>query len=324
MQDYQPLYDMLSEHRAVRWSSLLPQQLGNAFAAANHGDLPKWRAIIESLPVPETSCKNLQGDAIQIGRTEDINDVVRTQLKAGLAALHPWRKGPYQLFGINLDAEWRSDWKWRRLQEHIAPLQNRLVLDVGCGNGYHCWRMLGSGAKMVVGIDPTLLSVMQFQAIYHLYGLAPIYVLPLKVQDIPDSLQAFDTVFSMGVFYHRRSPMDHLLELKGNLRQGGELVLETLVIEGRNGDVLIPERRYAKMRNVWFIPSCATLISWLQRCGFINIRLLDISKTTPEEQRSTEWMHFHSLTDFLDRDNPDLTVEGLPAPVRAIFIAEAP
>jgi tRNA (mo5U34)-methyltransferase len=181
--------------------------------------------------------------------------------------------------------------------------------------------MLGAGAKMVVGIDPTLLNVMQFQLIKKLYGDAPIYVLPLGIEAVPSNLNAFDTVFSMGVLYHRRSPIDHLLELKGCLQVGGELVLETLVIEGGLGEVLLPEDRYAKMRNVWFLPSCDTLISWLKRCGFKNVRLVDVALTTIEEQRSTDWMRFHSLQDFLQADNHALTCEGLPAPKRAIFIA---
>jgi tRNA (mo5U34)-methyltransferase len=125
------------------------------------------------------------------------------------------------------------------------------------------------------------------------------------------------------VLYHRRSPLDHLLDLKGCLRPGGELVLETLVIEGGAGQVLVPEDRYARMRNVWFIPSCPTLAGWLKRCGYRNVRLIDVAKTTPEEQRSTDWMRFQSLPDFLDPDHPELTVEGLPAPRRAIFLAES-
>jgi len=141
---------------------------------------------------------------------------------------------------------------------------------------------------------------------------------------LPADLQSFDTVFSMGVFYHRRSPMDHLSELRGHLRNGGELVLETLVIDGPNGQVLVPENRYAKMRNVWFIPSCLTLESWLKRCTFKNIRLIDVTRTTTDEQRRTDWMHHDSLTDQLNPQNPALTAEGLPAPQRAIFLAEAP
>jgi tRNA (mo5U34)-methyltransferase len=260
---------------------------------------------------------------VQIGGSEDLSFAQQSQLEQQLRVLHPWRKGPYQLFGIHIDTEWRSNWKWDRLKNHIAPLTHRLVLDVGCGNGYHCWRMLGAGAKMVVGIDPTLLNVMQFQLIKKFYGIAPIHVLPLGIEAIPSNLHIFDTVFSMGVLYHRRSPIDHLLELKSCLQAGGELVLETLVIEGGLGELLLPEHRYAKMRNVWFLPSCETLMSWLKRCGFKNVRLVDVAVTTIDEQRSTDWMRFHSLQDFLQADNHALTCEGLPAPKRAIFIANA-
>jgi tRNA (mo5U34)-methyltransferase len=321
--DYQALYARLDEVKADAWLELLPKQLAHAFAVDKHGDLNKWKIILQQLPEVIPSQRLLDADAIQIGAANDLSFSQQQQLRQNLHALYPWRKGPYQLFGINIDSEWRSDWKWNRLKSHIAPLKHRLVLDVGCGNGYHAWRMLGAGAKMVVGIDPTLLSVMQFQVIKKLHGVAPIYVLPLAIEAVPNDLQIFDTVFSMGVLYHRRSPIDHLLELKGCLKTGGELVLETLVIDGGLGEVLVPEDRYAKMRNVWFLPSCATLMSWLTRCGFSNIRLLDVTTTSTEEQRRTEWMHFHSLQDFLQADNHTLTCEGHPAPKRAIFIANA-
>ncbi len=125
----------------------------------------------------------------------------------------------------------------------------------------------------------------------------------------------------MGVLCHRRSPIDHLLELKSCLRPDGELVLETLVIDGKLGESLVPEGRYAKMRNVWFIPSCETLLQWMMRCGFKNCRVVDVNQTSLKEQRSTEWMHFNSLKDFLDPNDLNLTCEGLPAPKRAIIIA---
>jgi tRNA (mo5U34)-methyltransferase len=126
----------------------------------------------------------------------------------------------------------------------------------------------------------------------------------------------------MGVLYHRRSPLDHLLQLRGCLRSGGELVLETLVVEGDVQTCLMPQERYACMANVWFIPSVAMLTLWLERCKFKNIRLVDINVTSTEEQRSTEWMTFQSLNDFLDRDDKSKTLEGYPAPRRAIMVAE--
>lgn len=321
MPDYQALFRDLLEAKADAWAVALAQQLPDAFDAGKHGDLVKWQAVIDAIPELPRSHIRLNADAIQIGHAKDLAPWQQQELEHQLKALHPWRKGPYQLFGTYIDTEWRSDWKWRRLQNHITPLAYRRVLDVGCGNGYHCWRMLGAGAKMVIGIDPMLLNVMQFQVVKKLHGTAPVYVLPLGIEDLPPNLQLFDSVFSMGVLYHRRSPIEHLLELKACLQKGGELVLETLVIDGGLGDTLLPKDRYAKMRNVWFLPSCDTLVSWLQRCGFINVRVVDVTVTSTDEQRSTEWMRFHSLQDFLDQDNPQLTIEGLPAPKRAIVIA---
>ncbi|HEY8098084.1 MAG TPA: tRNA 5-methoxyuridine(34)/uridine 5-oxyacetic acid(34) synthase CmoB [Methylobacter sp.] len=325
MIDYQPLYDTLIDAKAEAWAKILPQQLEQGFDQTKHGDLAQWKALVDSVPQLPTAQRVLDADTVQIGCADDLTgscmDVM--ELESQLKALHPWRKGPYNLFGIHIDTEWRSDWKWNRLKNHIAPLEHRLVLDVGCGNGYHCWRMLGAGAKMVVGIDPMLLNVMQFQLVRKLYGEAPVYVLPMGIEDMPYGLKAFDTVFSMGVLYHRRSPIEHLMELRDCLQPGGELVLETLVIDGGLGQVLLPEDRYARMRNVWFLPSCETLISWLKRCGFKNIRLVDVTVTSIEEQRTTEWMTFHSLKDFLDSENPQLTCEGLPAPKRAIVVANA-
>jgi len=128
----------------------------------------------------------------------------------------------------------------------------------------------------------------------------------------------------MGVLYHRRSPLDHLYELRACLRSGGELVLETLVIEGEEGTVLMPEGRYAKMRNVWFFPSIATMELWLRRCDFKDVRCVDVSTTSLDEQRATQWMTFESLADFLDPDDRTKTIEGHPAPMRAVFTAIAP
>jgi len=322
---YSKLYNALYEANVHDWAQQLPKQIHEAFDTKKHGDLLKWQTQLAQLPNIQTNQRIITADTINIGSAIDLSIETQTQLKTQLLAFSPWRKGPYDLFGILIDTEWRSDWKWQRLENHITPLHNRLVLDVGCGNGYHCWRMLGAGAKRVVGIDPMLLNVMQFQLIKQFYdNNAPIDVLPLGIEAIPANLRCFDSVFSMGVLYHRRSPIDHLFELRDCLKSGGELILETLVIDGELGDTLLPVDRYAQMRNVWFLPSCDTLISWLNRCGFKNTRVVDITTTSTQEQRTTDWMRFHSLKDFLNAENPTLTCEGLPAPKRAIIIANAP
>ncbi|MDX1805190.1 MAG: tRNA 5-methoxyuridine(34)/uridine 5-oxyacetic acid(34) synthase CmoB [Alcanivorax sp.] len=285
-----------------------------------HGDLSRWLGALKALPAGPAVCR-LDSDTLQIGAPGEHD---RNQVHAALEGLIPWRKGPFDFFGVTVDTEWRSDWKWQRLAPHLAPLAGRRLLDVGCGSGYHCWRMAAAGADTVLGIDPTILFLVQYLAVRRYALTAPVWFAPLRMEELPAGSMAFDTVFSMGVLYHRRSPLDHLLELKDALRDGGELVLETLVVEGDEQTVLMPEDRYAAMRNVFFLPSVAMLSRWLARCGFVDIRCVDESVTTREEQRATDWMRFQSLADFLDPRDARRTREGYPAPRRAVLLARKP
>ena len=321
---YQSLIDWLPDSPLSDWHGDITQQINDQLRAERWGDMPSWQQCLERLPEIDPLTMDFS-QSVSIGDPGLMDKGRRIQLQATLMDLHPWRKGPFDLYGLNIDTEWRSDWKWDRVIPHIDTLENRLVLDVGCGNGYHCWRMLGSGALRVIGIDPSPKSVFQFYAIKHFAGEHhPVDVLPFGIEQMPKKLKAFDTVFSMGVLYHRRSPIDHLLELKDLLINGGQLVLETLIIEGKDGESLVPQGRYGKMPNVWFIPSANTLISWMRKIGLQNPRLVDQCKTTIEEQRSTEWMTFDSLETFLDPEDSNKTIEGYPAPIRAVFVAEAP
>lgn len=324
MIDYQPLIDHWLGSDLDRWAQELPAQLASGLSQQRYGDLPRWLEVLDALPDLQTD--QLQLDSSRVGASLQIPLAAdqQQQLKQTLLGLHPWRKGPFELFDVHIDTEWRSDWKWDRLLPGLANLEGRRVLDVGCGSGYHCWRMLGAGAREVIGIDPTPLFVVQFWALQKYLQQDNIWVLPLGIEHVPPKLQAFDTVFSMGVLYHRRSPMDHLQELKYCLRPGGQLVLETLVIEGGPGDTLVPEGRYARMGNVWFLPSCDTLLGWLRKMGFLNPEVVDVAVTTTEEQRSTDWMRFHSLSDFLDPSDNSKSIEGYPAPRRAVVTAFAP
>lgn len=289
-----------------------------------YGDIERWQLILDSLPTLKPSKIDLAKPTVQIGTKADATTEAAFKLQESLQALHPWRKGPFDFFGLHIDTEWRSDWKWERLEKHISPLENAVVLDVGCGSGYHLWRMLGHGARLALGIDPQALFLAQFAAVKQYTGKQPAHILPMGIESLPENLEAFDTVFSMGVLYHRRSPLDHLRELFQALRSGGELVLETLIVPGEEHHALVPQDRYAQMRNVWFLPTTKTLEGWLARMGFVDIRTVDINVTTTQEQRSTPWMRFHSLADFLDPDDPRKTVEGYPAPMRGLVIARRP
>lgn len=317
--DREALYAELSVLGFSTWARDLREHTLQALAPERHGKLSEWIDAWHRLPEVNEAILDGSGDAITLRGA--ISEETRQQLRDTLREFHPWRKGPFDLFGIQIDTEWQSWQKWNRLSPHV-DLRNRRVLDVGCGNGYYGWKMLHAGARLVVGLDPFLLFLMQFEVIRkYASPECAHFVLPLSDTHLPERLEFFDVTFSMGVLYHRTSPVDHLQSLWHSLIQGGTLVLETLVIESDQPAVLMPEDRYAKMRNVWFIPSLPMLQLWLRRVGFRDVRVIDVSPTTSEEQRRTEWMIFESLGDFLDPSNPSRTVEGYPAPVRAMVTA---
>ncbi|MCA9037916.1 MAG: tRNA 5-methoxyuridine(34)/uridine 5-oxyacetic acid(34) synthase CmoB [Planctomycetaceae bacterium] len=317
--DREALFRMLTEAGGEDWVQKLRHQTSAAFETEKHGLLNQWVDAWSRLPpAAEGSIVDASGDAVTVtgAQVADVHSATQT-----LMQFHPWRKGPFRFHDISIDTEWRSDWKWNRIASRIS-LQGHRVLDVGCGNGYYGWRMLHQGAKFVCGLDPFLLYVMQYEAIRK-YARSDQhnYVLPLGDDILPRQLKIFDTVFTMGVLYHRTSPVDHLQAMAGCLKTGGQLVLETLIIPGDDHEVLVPEGRYAKMRNVWFIPTVPMLQRWLRRTGFHQIKVVDVTPTTILEQRSTSWMTFESLADFLDPTDPSKTIEGYPGPRRAIVLA---
>ncbi len=323
---FDSLYTDLVKQDFEEWQEILPEKLDKVFQDRQHGKREEWHEILSALPDVKPSDYDIGVDRIRIGKASDIDDQSREKLHSLLTSLHPWRKGPYELFGIHIDTEWHSDWKWQRIKDHLSSMQNRRVLDVGCGNGYHMWRMLAEGAQLVVGADPSQFFLVQFHTLKKYVGEKPIHLLPFKSEELPALTtqfkgKGFDTVFSMGVLYHRVSPITHLQELKSFLRVGGELVLETLIIEGEEQELLLPKDRYAQMRNVWFLPSTSLLIRMLERVGFKNIRVVDVNQTSIEEQRKTDWMQFDSLENFLDPADHNKTIEGYPAPKRATLVA---
>ncbi len=322
MFDFSTFYQIIAKNRLSSWLNVLPAQLAE-WNTLPHGDMNKWLKAVRKMPTDLPVEIDIK-DSVTIKASEPLEPGMESKIASLLKFLCPWRKGPYFIHGTHIDTEWRSDWKWDRVLPHISPLKDRYVLDVGCGSGYHMWRMLGEGAKFVVGIDPVPLFLCQFHAVKTLMGGNDnIHFIPSGIEKLPE-LKAFDTVFSMGVLYHRKSPLDHLTQLKSQLRKGGELVLETLVVDGDENTVLVPVGRYAQMRNVYFFPSSAALKVWLENVGFEDVRIVDEGYTTVEEQRSTEWMTNESLSDFLDPNDPTKTAEGYPAPKRAVLIAVNP
>jgi len=295
-------------------------EITNQAYQVNNGNIPKWSQAIETIDALPKGKISLKKPYISINNDSIDSEALMTELRK----LMPWRKGPFMINDLVLESEWDGDMKWQRITKHIKPLENKRVLDVGAGNGYFTIRMAMEGAKRALGIEPFLLFNYQFRAIKSLIE-SPLNALlvPMKLEDM-SKVPIFDTVFSMGVLYHQRDHMEHLSQLQEMMVPDAELVLETLVVEGPEDFILVPKGRYAQMRNVYSIPSIKTLKSWLNDANFNNIRVVDVNKTTTEEQRKTPWIGENgaSLKDFLDPLDDSLTIEGYPAPTRAIVVCE--
>jgi tRNA (mo5U34)-methyltransferase len=233
--------------------------------------------------------------------------------------LRPWRKGPFQIFDTFIDSEWQSFIKYNLLEPHF-DLKDKKVADIGCNNGYYMFRMLKQNPKKIVGFDPSPLFKTQFDFINHYIKSDIIYeMLGVEHLDIYD--EKFDIIFCLGVLYHRSDPVSTLKSLKKGLEKDGILYLDTFMIDGDDEISLTPKKTYSKIPNIYFVPTIPTLKNWSQRAGFKDVEVLEISETNSKEQRATDWIEGESLGDFLDPDNPKVTVEGYPAPKRVYIKA---
>jgi len=244
----------------------------------------------------------------------DIEQNLSEKVKEIALALRPWRKGPFDIFGLFIDSEWKSNIKYNLLEPYFN-LENKIVADVGCNNGYYMFRMLEQKPKKVVGFDPSATYKLQFDFINHFAKTDIEYEL-LGVEHLEFYEHKFDTIFCLGVLYHRTDPISMLKSLKKSINRDGEVILDTFMIDGDESIALCPEKSYSKIPNVHFVPTVTTLKSWSHKAGFSKFEVLTYSTTSSDEQRKTDWIEGQSLEDFLDPEDSTKTVEGYPAPKR--------
>ncbi len=259
---------------------------------------------------------DFSGDVVKIGGADELSESDTSKVYKTLQDFMPWRKGPFEVFGINIDAEWRSERKWNRVLPELPDLHGRIVADIGCNNGYYMFRMAQYNPKLVLGFEPYLQHYFAFKTLNQFAGVGNLSVELLGVEHIPLFPNCIDVVFLMGILYHRSSPVDVLRDIRASMSPGGVLIVESQGIQGDEPQALFPERCYAKVPGTYFVPTGACLVNWLSRAGFIDVKIFYSHSMSSKEQRRTEWMDFESYDDFIDKSDPTLTVEGYPAPIR--------
>lgn len=309
-------FDQLTQLRQERWGKLTR---------------PHWQEILNAIGTLPTAEQlrdrrglfpiDLSLAAPRIGSDGYLTADEQQQLELILRRLMPWRKGPYSFFGIEIDSEWRSDMKWDRVAPSLPSLSDKLVLDIGCSNGYYMFRSCEHRPRAIVGIDPSERFLLAFELFQRFAQVPNLQYELLGIEELAIFPELFDVVFCFGILYHHRNPLELLAGVHRVMKPGAVLLVESQSIPGSEPIAFCPPDRYAKARNIYFIPTPACIESWLRKAGFSSIETISDVALRAEEQRRTEWMTFESLTDFLDPQDPEKTVEGFPAPRRAIVRA---
>jgi len=294
--------EILREERKkwLTWKNILPYQ-----------------DAIKNLPQYENVEVGL-GDCVDVQIPNLTNEGI-VQIKETALLMKPWRKGPFQINDLFIDTEWQSQIKYNLLEPHFN-LSDKIVGDIGCNNGYYLFRMLTHKPKKLIGFDPSAIYYSQFQFINHFVKSDIVYEL-LGVEHVEFYEHKFDVLFCLGVLYHRSDPVMMLKSLFKGLNKGGELILDTFMIDGEGEMCLTPKDRYSKIPNIYFVPTVSALINWCHRAGFESVEVLETIVTDANEQRKTKWIDGQSLEDFLDPNDETKTVEGYPAPKRVYIKA---
>ena len=288
---------------------------------SNHGNLEQWKNILTKLPDISTNYLDFSKECIQIGNPKEINLSQLKILEKGLLNLRPWRKGPFNIFGLEVDSEWRSEKKWQRIEDYLPKIKGMRIGDIGCSNGYYSYKLLKLEPELIVGMDKTSLFIIQFLATkFYAKQIQELIILPCSAEEFNPEFIDFDLLLSMGILYHAKNPSNHLASLQRLVKKNGYIILETIISNLKQNINIEKNQTYAGMSNIGTIFTKDNLIKLLNVSGFKNIQVINDSFTNISEQRTTKWMQGKSLSDFI-LSNGD-TLEGYPPVCRTIFIAQ--
>lgn len=308
--DYLDDYEVVLESEAIRSERIIRKK------TSNNKDMEQFSSKLSQLPEIKPSHLDYSLSKVTIGKESDITLEEKERLKKLLMDLHPWKKGPWSIFGIEIDAEWRSDLKWERILEQGLNLQGKRVADIGCNNGYFMFRMLNEEPELVIGFEPYIKNYYAFNMFQHYVKSSKLHFELLGVENIDLYPKFFDTIFCMGILYHHTDPIGILRKLYGSLAKGGEIIIDCQGIPGEEATALMPAGKYAGAKGFWWLPTLNCLEVWLKRTQFRDVQVFFKEPLSVDEQRSSSWADIKSLRSFLDPGDITKTVEGYPAPWR--------
>lgn len=316
MFEYVNPYESSEARNAIDLSSL--EEMRNQFFEKLEKKSQKalFDSVLSSLHIIRDISCDFLSPSLRVGCSSDLSQSEKLDLEYILRYFIPWKKGPFTLFGKQIDSEWNSYLKWQRIKPYIGDLSGKRVADIGCHNGYFMLRMIPNNPEVVIGFDPVPKLFYNFKMLQKFIRSSKVFFEPLGVEAFKYFKSFFDKILCLGLLYHRTDPIQTLRDIHGSLKKGGEIIVDSQGISGEGSYCLFPEKKYAGARGVWFVPTKDCLINWLRRARFKEITCFYEETLSPEEQRATPWAPVASLSDYLDVSQPSLTIEGHPAPKR--------
>ncbi len=133
-------------------------------------------------------------------------------------------------------------------------------------------------------------------------------------EEIPSLQNHYDLILCMGIFYHHKNFVRLLETIYHQLNKKGILILETITIKyGKYPLFLLPKKRYAGSKGIWFIPNQQGVLYILHRLNFRNVEFHS-ERFHLDEMKGI--FYLPSLKEML-RENK--TIEGYPKPYRSFF-----
>ncbi len=280
-----------------------------------------FREPLLSIPIFKTKCIQLDQPAVIIGDSKEFKANELALFKKAAQAFVPWKKGPFTLFDINIDTEWRSNLKWERFFPHLKQLKGSRIADIGCHNGYFMFRMAHYQPELIIGFEPHPRHYYNFQLMQNYAQISNVHYEIFDADQISHYPSFFDHIFCLGLLYHLVDPIGTLKKFHNALRTGGKIIVDCQGVEGNDPIAFVPGGRYANARGIWFLPTLPCLKTWLRRSGFKDIKCFYAKPLDSSEQRATKWAPIKSLEDFLDPKDRSKTIEGYPAPIRFYLTA---
>ena len=118
---------------------------------------------------------------------------------------------------------------WRKMIKSITSIQNKRIVDIGCGGGIYTKELALMGAKSVVGIDFSK-EILQ-AAKENCSGFSNISFIHGDAHSTPYPNDTFDIVISRAVIHHLQDIPTFLREASRILKKNGVLIVQDRTIE---------------------------------------------------------------------------------------------